>query len=393
MMRVWFVISLFIGMWPASLQLSLAQPKPQDSGASQRRQEHNQAKESCAPAIGPTPGGLVVVIIDKPQKPTLDLTALENPCISGVALQIHWADLEPAKGKPEWSKLDQLFAAADAHHKWVQLLIFPGFFSPSWALDGNVRTERFAIQYGPGSGTELPLPMPWNKVYLDRWTDFLKRLGERYGKEPSFRVIAAAGPTSVSVEMSLPEKPKDLKRWEAYGYTPRKYINAWQRVFQACADDFPDQYVSLSLGIGLNINDQGQRDPSEGKRTRLRIIDQGMSLLGNRFVLQNSDLSAGPVERPGPQFVIGYSGEVITGLQLRTSAERESADMGAAGNPPLALRRCIDMGMTPNNSGRHINYLEIYEPDAVADDMQPMLLYGASLFAPNQKAAPKMPSK
>jgi hypothetical protein len=30
---------------------------------------------------------------------------------------------------------------------------------------------------------------------------------------------------------------------------------------------------------------------------------------------------------------------------------------------------------------QHVNYLEIYEPDVLADDMQPVLRYAASLFA------------
>jgi hypothetical protein len=109
-----------------------------------------------------------------------------------------------------------------------------------------------------------------------------------------------------------------------------------------------------------------------------------MRLLGRRFVLQNSDLSAGPVQHPATTLVINYSGRVITGLQLRTSCERNSGDMGAAGDPPLALRRSIDKGMEPNSSGQHIDYLEIYEPDVVAGDLQPVLRYGASLFARDQ---------
>ena len=54
--------------------------------------------------------------------------------------------------------------------------------------------------------------------------------------------------------------------------------------------------------------------------------------------------------------------------------------MGARGNPPLALRRSIDKGMKPNKAGHQVNYLEIYEADVPADEMQPVLRYGASLF-------------
>jgi hypothetical protein len=36
--------------------------------------------------------------------------------------------------------------------------------------------------------------------------------------------------------------------------------------------------------------------------------------------------------------------------------------------------------MQPNAAGRHVNYLEIYAPDVLADEMQPVLRDGASLF-------------
>src|SRR5271155_812305 len=121
-----------------------------------------------------SPNGLVVVLENKPGQAQLDLQALNNPFISGVALQIRWRDLEPVEGKPDWTKLDQLFAAAESSNKWVQLLIFPGFFSPPWALEG-AQTEMFPLQYGPGKGTVEKLPMPWDKVYLSRWFEFLKQ--------------------------------------------------------------------------------------------------------------------------------------------------------------------------------------------------------------------------
>jgi hypothetical protein len=83
---------------------------------------------------------------------------------------------------------------------------------------------------------------------------------------------------------------------------------------------------------------------------------------------------------------MSYSGRVITGLEMRCGAERGtcSSALGAGGDPPLALRKSIDRGMAPNNAGQHVNFLEIHEPDVRADEMQPVLHYGASLFAPKQ---------
>jgi hypothetical protein len=349
---------------------------------------------SAQPSTLPVPSGLVVVIDTAALKDPSWLQALHNPSISGVALQIHWSDIEPAQGKPDWSNLDALFAAAVSSKKWVHLLIFPGFFSPSWALVG-AKQEPFAIQYGPDKGTVMPLPMPWDPVYLTNWLAFVKQVGDRYGASPALRLVAADGPTSVSAEFTLPNSPRDLKTWQTDSYTPSKYIGAWQKIFKAYAADFPKLYISLSLGSGLNINDQGKIDAGEGLRTKQAIVDRAADLLGRRFALQLSDVHAGP----GPhspnsetedQFVIGYNGRIITGFQLRTSAEHGSAVMGAKGNPPLALNRSINLAMETNKAGQHVNYLEIYEPDVLADEMQSVLRNAASLFTKHGPFVPRI---
>jgi hypothetical protein len=239
------------------------------------------------------PNGLVVVLENKPQEPRLNLQALNNPFISGVALQIRWRDVEPVQGKPDWSKIDQLFAAAESSKKWVQLLIFPGFFSPPWAMEG-AQSATFAIQYGPGRGTLEKLPLPWDRVYLGHWFDFLKQLSAKYGKSPAFKVIAAAGPTSVSAEFTLPGTPEDVQKWRSLGYTPSKYIAAWQEVFRLYAAGFPNQYVSLSAGSGLNIDERSNRDARERRPTKEAVIEEGIATLEHRFVLQNSNLDGNP---------------------------------------------------------------------------------------------------
>jgi hypothetical protein len=331
------------------------------------------------------PSGLAVVLDTATFADPSWKRAVANQYMAGVALQIHWSDLEPAQDKPDWSKLDELFAEANAHHKWVALLVFPGFFTPSWALQG-VETRNFPIQYGPGHGTVLPLPMPWDQVYLNRWFAFVRLVSARYASGNQLTMISAVGPTSVSAEFTLPNSPQDLKTWQSVGYRPSKYLAAWRQVFHEYNKDFPRQYVSLSSGAGLDINEQGQIDHSEHLATRQKVVDAGMHVLGSRFVLQMSDVHAGP----GPhdlnsdaedQFIIGYNGRIVTGLQMRSSAIGAPRVMGDAQNPSLALRKSVDLATEKNATGVRINYLEIYSPDVLADEMQPVLQYAASLFA------------
>jgi len=339
---------------------------------------------SCGSTEETMPSGIAVVLPpgEKGYK-SGNLEALNNPFVSGVAVQINWRDIEPVQGKPDWSKLDALFAAATSSKKWVQLDIFPGFFSPEWALEG-AKTDLFNIPYGPGHGTVAKLPMPWDRVYLSRWFTFVRQLGERYGRSPAFRMIAAAGPTSVSSEMTLPESPAAVRKWLSDGYTPAKYLGAWEETFHVYADTFPNQCVSLAAP-GLPILEQGRFDRATHWRAKHEVVDRALRVFGRRLVIQSNDLHAGhaQVEAPdGTDFITSYSGQIITGFEMRGASQGPgpSQVMGAEGNPPLALRRSIDKGMAANSAGRHVNFLEIYEGDVLPADMQPVLQYAASLF-------------
>ena len=220
----------------------------------------------------PVPSGLVAVIKNDPTQP-LDPKPFRNPYISGVAFQIHWSDIEPAAGQPNWARLDELFAAARLSHKWVHLLIFPGFFSPKWAA-AHAETDQFKIQYGPSVGEPASLPMPWDPEYLRNWFAFVKLVGERYGDRPEFLMIGAAGPTSVSVEFTEPETyPTDIFKWISHHFTSTKYVQAWQQAFETYARIFPNQYISLSHGDGVPIDGEGAYDaqqPAHETRGRWR---------------------------------------------------------------------------------------------------------------------------
>lgn len=213
-----------------------------------------------------------------------DLATISAPYISGVAFQINWRDIEPdgpaPSFKPKWSRLDQVFQAADAAGKWVQLLIMPGFWSPKWifAKSSGVVYHPFHPQYGRGSkgSGKLPLPMPWDTTYLTDWNDFLQLVEKKYGGDSQFRMIAAAGPTSVSDEFTEPDPPKNVT-WSDYGYSLQIYENAWQTIFSDYATDFPKQYVSLSHGNGISDPDQTRQD----------LLTEASTTLGARFSYQS----------------------------------------------------------------------------------------------------------
>jgi hypothetical protein len=180
-------------------------------------------------------------------------------------------------------------------------------------------------------------------------------------------------------ESGLRTAAQPVTEYRTPSYTTQRYINAWKQTFSAYSSTFPRQYFSLALHLGLPIPDRTQR-----AYVRDQILSLGLQY-PSQFALQADGLNGDPSkETYGDRVVRDYSGQVVTGFMMDTSALLRSQQMGAEGDPPLALRKSIDKGMGPNDSGQHIKYLEIYETDVLADEMQPVLRYGASLVARKQ---------
>jgi hypothetical protein len=387
--RLWSTVPVLLCLcllsWTVPLAHAQKKAGKQKKNKEQSKKKTKQSNQQLAAVGTNMPYGISVVnnmdalrvgkLFDT-SNPTLN--AYANPNTSGVTFRTSWADVEPEEGKFDFSKLDTVFANAEENGKWVALVLIPGFGTPGWALHG-VQSAQFAIEYGRGNGTLLPLPVPWDQTYLSRWFTFLKAIADRYAGKTSFRKIAAAGPTSVSAEMSLPDSPNDIAQWNKFGYTTEKYINAWKQTFSAYSSTFPHQFFSLALHPGLPIPDKSQKTYA-----RDQIISLGLQY-PRQFALQADGLNSNRTSgNYGHREVIDHSGQVLTGFMMSTAAsknDRKSAKMGAEGDPPLALKKSINTGMEPNSAGQHIKYLEIYEPDVLAVEMQPVLQYGASLFA------------
>ena len=308
-----------------------------------------------------------------------------NPNISGLTFRTSWADVEPAEGKYIWTKLDTVFDQAEKNSKWVELVIIPGFGTPPWALQG-VQTAIFNVKYGPGKGEPLSLPLPWDQTYLNRWFAFLKAVSARYQNRPSFIKIAADGPTSVTAEMSLPNESEDLCTWIKVGYTSDRLIGAWQQVFTNYAQIFPRQYFSLALYPPPPIVSKTRcqngnltgNDHNESQRVRSVIVGLGADNYSKQFILQTNGLTAAkedPSNSGGYDLVNSYSGRIVIGFQLSTSAMSHPSNMGDP-DGATALQESLQKGIDA-----HVQFLEVYEPDVLNPAAQNVLATFAKALA------------
>jgi len=334
--------------------------------------------------------------------------AASNPAIAGLMLRVQWKDIEPSYNVFNFSSItDCVFNDAEAStsvsqprgasgptaHKFVVLAFVPGYNAPGWALTDPagklppVATASFCVPYGSSNaGSMQNLPLPWDPTYQNNWSNFLQAVQTHYASKADLLMIAAAGPTSVSDEISLPgaegsskcstaQAAADQTTWENLKppYTPSRYEGAWTTAFDGYASDFPNQFTSLSLYPGLPIGGKSTFDSSQRVGTPQAILNAGSTKFGSKFAVQMNGLtynSGGPTDSMY-QLVSESSGKMVTGFQLVESATKDLTHIQAEGGPSLtaadgatALNNALQAGLLSKAGvASGVDFLQIYGAD------------------------------
>jgi hypothetical protein len=249
-------------------------------------------------------------------------TALQDDAVEGLTVGAHWDHIQlsdPVCDFPricpgpnvgyDWSYLDDAFEEAKSAHKFVELIITPGFDSPPWLLskippcDGlflsdkppvtgaaprNCGTVQFVgfpeDQRSDTNDGHFVLPLPWNLTYQDAWWDFLVHLNARYRDDAAFVAIAIAEPIAGSTEFILPSTddndgtyayseqatshlPAD-DAWAALIRHSFPHDGAYQNSDQVFIDQWKhtiDMYEQIFSGVTIFLSpDAGDKFPKYG---------------------------------------------------------------------------------------------------------------------------------
>ncbi len=343
---------------------------------------------------------------------------------------MHWRDLEPAREKTDFSMIDDALQRLGRRSKTLQLIVVPGFFSPQWLLDDLAACDftpranagpgahcgkaLFEVPYGHHNGEARYLPLPWDPAYKTEWKWFLSRLAERYNDDPRVVSIAIAGPTSVSVEMSLPnETPDELEMWRRllsvfypqaqYRDSNRAVIEEWEKTVDLYGQLFRNKTIVMTRGSGMLRFHKG--DPQAAKDEIIEYFVRA-SLGNNAKATQTSGMKASRDFEGGIEGVkdlcastatLPLSQRILGGAQFNSSVTRKPESMGGKGEetlqepvgltPAKAMRNVLAVYFKNTPSGdaygatrgkAPIHYLQIYAPDILYAnshaDVQALLL-------------------
>ncbi|MBI5709712.1 MAG: beta-galactosidase [Candidatus Eisenbacteria bacterium] len=287
-----------------------------------------------------------------------------NPSVAGVAVRTLWQTLETAEGQFDWSFLDGEIQTASAAGKKVSLAVGASSRgTPQWVYDAGAQPYRFIDQnpYHPTYGDTLTMPLPWDPVYLTKWTRFVRALGQRYANVTTLSYVKGSSGV-VTNGWGLPQTDALGNSWAAYGYTPETLLAAMQVVVDSLLAAFPQTPAWVEVG---NIKFEPQLSGHVQSYVAEQIAAYGFQRYPDRFGVWREDISGCTPDPPTSGFwKILWDHRGQDGAQMLWNVQDGPTRMNPCGITPndkatvlmAAVQRGLDYGMP---------YLEIYQEDVL----------------------------
>jgi hypothetical protein len=279
----------------------------------------------------------------------------KNPNVAGVTLRIHWSVLEPREGKFDWSFFDAGVKVARQRHKRLGLSVQAGIQTPDWVYKAGAPKFKFLLRTNYSRDAEATMPLPWDRVFLDKWGRFVRALGKRYDGAPEVAYVMIAGPGS-AVETYFVRTRDDLGRVKKLGGTAR-WLAGSKKVIDLYAKAFPRTPFILAMAPPV----PGQ----EGEAALKQLVGYGVKTYPGRFGVMHHGLNAQSSARFYCNALIqSLSPKTSVGFQMVWSVKGTNAQL-VKGTLRQALERALEL---------KAHFVEVYAEDckdpAYAKDLQ-----------------------
>jgi hypothetical protein len=269
--------------------------------------------------------------------------------LAGVSLRGPWTEEEPEEKRFHWT-FDGDVAQARQLGKQVILRVSPAQ-PPAWVFRAGARAFTFtdANPHHKTRGDVQRMAIPWDPVFLAKWTAFIQAFGRRYDNESSVVLIQMAGANKHGGEMHLPSTKTDKENWKKAGYSKEKLVQSYRTIIDAYDQAFPNKL--LALDVSPTVFKDGAVE---------EIAAYASSKLGRRFCIQHNALAAKTNEQGAPmhQLVRSFEGRATLGYQLLCSATGKGAFTEDGKRFGGTLKSAFDIGLRGGAS-----YFEIYTAD------------------------------
>jgi len=300
----------------------------------------------------------------------------------GVTIRVAWSDVQPNATTFNWTRLDQSVLRAQASGRQLQFGVHPGASTPPWVYSAGAAAFPMLWNkpFSHGNCTTVPIPVPWDPIYLARWTSFVRALAERYDPVAAVTGVKFAGLNAQSMENDIPAKnvsncggsgvvwdPSAI--WQRLGYTPDRITDTFTTLVSCYNTAFRNTSVVLMTGNfpWPAIDNSGQLTPRLDYQLSAALTVQFGRTAVNGEVANNG-LSATRAWSPPANLTAG----VPTGAQALWAITGDEGCRMNGGNAPCDAYRVMNATLE-NAVLLNVTYLEVYLVDLINPLFAPLL--------------------
>lgn len=263
-----------------------------------------------------------------------------NPVVEGVALRTQWSKIQPTEASFDWSFLDQGMALAAQYNKKVSILITAGVTTPDWVYTDGAQKFMVTTQAGP----VMPMPLPWDPVFQQKWGAVIQAFAARYGNNPQLVYVVMGGPGR-RAESFFCFTAADLATFDSLGG-----LASWQSGVEWIVDQYAKYFTKTPF-----ILDLGAPVPTtDGQTTLNNVCDYADAKYYGRFGVKSDGLAVGYGPNTlGAQEIQALSPHATVGFQMSLPSKGKK---DSSGN--LILTDALNIGI-----GFGAHFIEVYAGD------------------------------
>lgn len=265
-----------------------------------------------------------------------------DPRISGLSVMLGWRQLEPEQGKLDWQAVDKLLDLVREQGKTLILRVSTcgskgddaRCDTPAWVFEEGAKS----ITYKDADGKERLMPIYWDSVYLAKWSNFVRALGERYDNNSSIQSVGITGGGVGAGTALIPVPSKDKVQFDAivqtlkndFGSSQHQLVQEWKYV----ADLFPAAFKVARLNFDI---DPPMPDRS-GEATLDEISDYLIYRYGERVYLTRENIESAKHGFDQYRILTKFRPDTLSGYQIAQSFPASELDK--------LVKNCLDDGVS-----------------------------------------------
>ncbi len=239
-------------------------------------------------ATAAKPSGARLFALVRPDTATIAQVVVHSE-VDGISLQAGWSELEVEDGVYRWDRLDWALKATSDAHKRVSLALLPLPRPPRWLEPAGAKM----VDATSPRGVRDRVPVPWDEVYLAKFSEFLPELARHLRAVGLADVVVGIGVAAPVPEMSL-FPCRDGSLAPGIVYDRAAYLAAWKRMVDVYQSVFPKLRKLVSAPVGVICF------PERDETFYREVIGDALERHGHTFWVFAADLNSRGSQRMSP---------------------------------------------------------------------------------------------